>query len=85
LRQAQGVAHTNDLVTLCDPHNWAFLTPRLAEGKLGRTAGDWRQYGKSWMPGLDGRDINRNIVLIFSTTIQRKLGLPPLNGALAKI
>jgi hypothetical protein len=37
------------------------------------------------MPGLDGHEINRNIVLIFSTTIQRKLGLPPLNGALAKI
>jgi LysM repeat protein len=70
--------HTNDAVTLCDPHNWTFITGRIADGAFGRTAGDWRQYGTSALPGLDGHDINRNIALNFTNTIRRDLGLPPL-------
>jgi|GEM_PF-3405694 len=73
--------YTNDLVTLCDPHNWTFITGRLADGTFGRTAGDWRQFGASALPGLDGHDINRNIALNFTTTIRRELGLPPLTAA----
>jgi hypothetical protein len=77
--------HTNDLVTLCDPHNWDFIMKRLADGMFSRTAGDWRQHGTSWVPGLAGHDINRNIALNFSTTLRRELGLPPLTKALPKI
>jgi hypothetical protein len=69
--------HTNDLVTLCDPHNWTFITSRLFDGKFGRTAGDWRLHGTKWVPGLGGHDLNRNVALNFSTTIRRDLGLPP--------
>ncbi len=72
--------YTNDFVTLCDPHNWSFITSRIADGKFGRTAGDWRQYGTSALPGLDGHDINRNIALNFSNTIRADLGLPPLKS-----
>jgi hypothetical protein len=73
--------YTNDLVTLCDPHNWTFITGRVADGMFGRTAGDWRQYGTSALPGLDGHDVNRNIALNFSNTIRRDLGIPPLLDA----
>ncbi|MCI0640767.1 MAG: hypothetical protein L0Y72_00220 [Gemmataceae bacterium] len=76
--------HTNDLVTLCDPHNWTWITSRLADGMFGRTAGDWRRHGNGWIPGLGGHDLGRNIALNFATTIRRDLGLPPLNGALPK-
>ena len=69
--------HTNDLVTLADPHNW-LLIDQLAHGMFGRTAGDWRRYGKSWVPGLAGHDLGRNMALNFSTTIRRDLGLPPI-------
>jgi hypothetical protein len=75
--------HTNDLVTLFDPHNWTALTGRLANGKFGRTAGDWRQFGPSARPGLAGHDVGRNIALNFSKTIRRDLGLPPLPDAAA--
>jgi hypothetical protein len=74
--------HTNDLVTLCDPHNWTWITARLLDGKFGRTAGDWRRHGDSWLPGLGGHDLGRNVALNFSTTIRRDLGLPPLTGPL---
>jgi hypothetical protein len=74
--------HTNDLVTFCDPHNWTWITARLADGKFGRTAGDWRRYGADWFPGLGGHDLGRNIELNFATTIRRDLGLPPLTGSL---
>jgi hypothetical protein len=74
--------HTNDLVTLCDPHNWTFITSKLFDGKFGRTAGDWRKYGKSVLPGLAGHDINRNMALNFAVTIRRDLGLPPYEGGL---
>ena len=73
--------YTNDLVTLCDPHNWTFITKRIADGMFGRTAGDWRQYGTSALPGLDAHDVNRNIALNFTNTIRNDLGLPPLTTA----
>jgi hypothetical protein len=76
--------HTNDLVTLFDPHNWTFITKHLFDGKFGRTAGDWRRHGSSWMPGLDGHDLSRNIALNFSKTIRKDLGLPPVDGELPK-
>jgi hypothetical protein len=76
--------HTNDLVTLSDPHNWTFITSRIADGKFGRTAGDWRKYGTRVLPGLDGHDVNRNIALNFSTTIRKHLGLPELTDGQAK-
>jgi hypothetical protein len=74
--------HTNDLVTLCDPHNWTWITSRLAEGKFNRTAGDWRKYGKDWWPGLGGHDLRRNMELNFAKRIRSDLGLPPLTAAL---
>ena len=69
--------HTNDLVTLADPHNW-LLIDQLAGGIFGRAAGDWRRFGKSWVPGLAGHDLGRNMALNFSTSIRRDLGLAPI-------
>lgn len=74
--------HTNDLVTLCDPHNWTFISEKVFSGKFGRTAGDWRKHGTSALPGLAGHDLNRNVALNFYTTIRRELGLPPLAGTI---
>ncbi|HMO36350.1 MAG TPA: hypothetical protein PKA06_09925 [Gemmatales bacterium] len=74
--------HTNDLVTLFDPHNWTFITNRLAYGRFGRTAADWRKHGSSWLPGLGGHDLSRNIALNFSRTIRKDLELPPIDGGL---
>jgi hypothetical protein len=74
--------HTNDLVTLCDPHNWTWITSRLADGRFGRTAGDWRRYGSNWWPGLAGHKVGVNVALNFATTIRHDLGLPPLEGPL---
>lgn len=73
--------HTNDAVTLFDPHNWTFITGRIADGMFGRTAGDWRQYGTSALPGLDAHNVDRNIALNFARTIRIDLGLPPLPPA----
>jgi hypothetical protein len=75
---------SNDVVTLADPHNWTWITSRLANGIFGRTAGDWRQFGPSWLPGLDGHDLSRNMfTLNFARSIRRDLGLPPLTAAVA--
>jgi hypothetical protein len=74
--------HTNDLVTLADPHNWTWVTGRVAGGKFGRTAGDWRQFGPSGLPGLAGHDLTRNMTLLnFARRIRQDLGLPPLTEA----
>lgn len=68
--------HTNDLVPgFFDPHNWSIFrgTP------FGRTAGDWRQYGDSRLPGIAGHDVGRNIFLLnFANRLRKDLGLPPL-------
>jgi hypothetical protein len=80
--------HKDDFVTLADPHNWTFITGKLADGKFGRTPGDWRKFGKNLvpgLPGLGGHDLDRNIALNFFRRIRGDLLLPPWDGELPAI
>jgi hypothetical protein len=79
--------HSNDAVTLADPHNWSIITSRLANGKYGRTAGDWRVFGSNWLSGfgIGGHDVNLNIAMNFATSIRKYLNLPPYPNPLPKI
>jgi hypothetical protein len=71
--------HTNDLVTLCDPHNWTVITKKLFGGHFGRSQGDWRQHGNSKMPGLAAHDFTLNVeALNFYNRLRRDCGLPEL-------
>jgi hypothetical protein len=65
--------HTNDLVTLADPHNWPLIlkvfAANVAAGPVGaagaagtakafaRTPGDWRRHGNGKAPGIAGHDL----------------------------
>jgi hypothetical protein len=68
--------HTNDLVTLCDPHNWTWLSSNILDGRFGRVAGDWRQHGTSATPGIEPHDMRLNVFqLNFVNRLRRDLGL----------
>jgi hypothetical protein len=72
--------HTDDLVTFFDPHNWTPVTSRIANGKYGRTEGDWRRCGTTRWPSLAGHPVEKNLSLNFATTIRTMLGLPAWVG-----
>jgi hypothetical protein len=67
--------HTNDPITLFDPHNLTWITSRIANGKFGRTAGDWRHCDTKWHQILEPHDVNRHLEMNFARTIRRLLGL----------
>ena len=74
--------HEDDVVTFADPHNWTFITRRIADGKYGRTAGDWRMFGQV---GIGGHDIKLNMLLNFAYRIRSDLGLPLFDGVLPTV
>jgi len=74
--------HTNDLVTLADPHNWTPITSRVAEGRFGRMQGHWQQYGPNDNIGLGGHGLDKNASLDFVNKIRGRLNLPPWSGPL---
>lgn len=73
--------HTNDAVTLADPHNWTGITNRILGSDYGRTAGDWRKYGGDSV-GIKPHAIRLNIFdLNFANRIRRDMSLPPIAGS----
>lgn len=77
--QRKVYGHTNDIVTLADPHNWSIITERLFNGEFGRSAGDWRKYGDKGV-GIEPHKIELNMFeLNFANRIRDDVGLPPIS------